>query len=772
MEDVVEQIIASPIIALDTETTGEDKLIPFRAILEGASIAWIKKDGTIDGCYWTFDFVERGWNRVGWDWFARTLLLPLWEDESRTLVFQNAKFDLQVLLGRLYPNLQIKDIPEVLPKGTIEDTMLQAFLIDENLPKDLKYLSRFKLGKPRMSYEQTLRALRKFDKECKIKVQAFLDLGWHRYYVLNSKNAVVTAPSKNTLERIVDGAPPKLKKNQFISFLREKVAPPIEEHYQLEQEEAFGNYGKQDALDTLELWLLQAEELSKDEKVRNWYENVELPFSISLIETEIGGVTIDIDRLEAMEGDVSALLDFRREKIKKWVENEYGIGDFNPGSHDQIKDLLWLRMRLQPPPWAEATKKGLPPTSAPVLKWLAQQGHEICQELTALSALRNLQRTFVQPILAKARSNIHHRYRAAFKSVGAVTGRLSSSPNLQNITTSHKMPTMTQEQLRDLYQFRGHNINGELPPGWSKVETEDGSMVRMDSLREVFVPAKGRKYVVSDYSQIELRMIAHLSQDDMLIKSYTTWDCECGASGKTTIPMHKCPVCGAPDGKRDKTDPKQPVLEGFCLGLDIHSMTAVYLGLTKRYDFKVARKIAKVINFGLCYGEHWRTLAVILDVPEEEAYDLYTGYFRTYPGVWALHVRFEKEFKEKGVFPYILGGRYRHFTAQRVKLLNNLMAKWEKRKTVRDIANNIPQGSAIDIVKLGMLKFIFNKRNNPRLSNSHICLQVHDEVVVEVDAGAVEECAGVLTDSLEGAVRISVPILVDTKIANNWEEGK
>jgi hypothetical protein len=173
------------------------------------------------------------------------------------------------------------------------------------------------------------------------------------------------------------------------------------------------------------------------------------------------------------------------------------------------------------------------------------------------------------------------------------------------------MPELLKEELHDireeLYGGLGpltpvedeDDERGKFPHGWyphPKEGKEDYYL--MTPLRKGFIVLPGHVLIRVDYSQIELRLMAHISGDKKLMDAYTRWNCECGASGRTDIAMHFCPECGAPDGARDKLHPEQPVKFGFCLGLDIHSLTALTTGLMKKYGEKRGRQMAKIVNFG------------------------------------------------------------------------------------------------------------------------------------------------------------------------------
>jgi len=175
----------------------------------------------------------------------------------------------------------------------------------------------------------------------------------------------------------------------------------------------------------------------------------------------------------------------------------------------------------------------------------------------------------------------------------------------------------------------------------------------------------------------------------------------------------------------------------------------------------------------LCYGETEQTLAKDLDISEDEARKIRTAYFTLYSGIYKWHMANEHRIKNlEPIFKYVLGGRVRRFTSQQELFKAGVLNRRRLGEVLRMAHNNMPQGSAADIVKLAALRYSLSKRERPALANSHICLLVHDEMVVHVDAGAADEGLRILRPCMEHAAKINVPILVDAVICDNWAEGK
>lgn len=851
------EIHASAEVALDFETDG---LIPYESTPVGVSLAW-RVGREYRAKYWSLDFFPGGENKVSWRWFNTEILTPIWNDPARTLIMHNARYDLQVAIRRRggYP-LSVEQLYAQQPKCQVEDTMLLAFLVDENLPRKLKALSRIYLKKPRATYVQTEAAIAErlragaqvynlalaraglirqvfggyYDAvfggdtlfslaveeqpECLCpeaidtldvvskgyfyswytevilpfvraqsvqeakerygvvseglvdalsteRLERALEQGF-RYYCWNHTN-----PEENgRFERCVLTAPVR-KQEEFEAWFDRCIGKGILAQHQKEADVLMCEYGTEDALDTLRVYDILLGKVPV--KSLEWYREVELPFGILMTEMEVLGMSVDAPILGQMTRELAYLIELRAKEIQEYVQGKYGLQNFNPGSHVQVKHLLWEVMKLVPPRWAKKTKAGLVETRALVQQYLAQQGHDICAKLLALSGVSVLQNTFVKTLLRLAQKDKFGRVRTSYATVGPVTGRVSSSgPNLQNIPNAFKMPKVTGGELAELFTQVHHMRLDDMvdASGWGR-NGKNGTY-QMQPVRRAFRAPQGYKLIVADFSQIELRTIAQLSQDKMLRAAYDTWKCECGQTGKTAVAIHNCPVCGAGAGELDVLDPKQPVKSGFCLGLDVHSLTGLHVGLFAKYGPAAGRKKAKPVNFGLCYGESVGALARDLEVSEEEAQGYHDGYFALYSGVKLYHEWVEEHFQNVGVFSYISGKRWRRFVTQRDLFRKGRLPKKKYNQTLRIIYNNLAQGSAGDIMKKGVLAFARTKQDITELRHVQLALQVHDEVVVIVREAAVARCVKELLPCLELTSRLCVPILADYKVCDTWDEGK
>jgi DNA polymerase-1 len=350
---------------------------------------------------------------------------------------------------------------------------------------------------------------------------------------------------------------------------------------------------------------------------------------------------------------------------------------FNINSTQQLRDLLFERLRL---PVLKKTPKGAPSTDASVLQKMVDQ-HPVVQHLLAYRELEKLRSTYVDGLLPLIAPD--GRIHCAFNQTGAATGRISSErPNMQNIP----------------------------------VRTEEGR-----TIRRAFVAAPGCTFVVADYSQIELRILAHLSGDAGL-------------------------------------------LEAFASGADIHTATAARVfGLAAEEVTPDLRRRAKMINFGLLYGMEAYGLGQRLEIPAETAKEHMDAYFAQFPEVAAFMQGIVSRARGDGFTTTILGRR---------RYLPELASdNFRLRQAAERMALNAPiQGSAADIIKKAMVRL------DDELAGRHpaasLLLQVHDELVIEVPEAEAEAVARHTREIMEGVVALRVPLRVDLGMGPSLAEAK
>ena len=429
------------------------------------------------------------------------------------------------------------------------------------------------------------------------------------------------------------------------------------------------DYSCADADVTLQLSKLLFPKL-EEEKLRELFDQVEMPLCIVLATMERDGVKIDVDLLRAFSKELEVLLQQKIDRI-------YGLAGevFNINSSQQLGKILFEKLGLPP---VKKTKTGYS-TDVEVLTKLSLQ-HDLPLEILGYRNLTKLKSTYVDalPILIHPKTG---RVHTSYNQTVTATGRLSSSdPNLQNI------PARTEEGNR---------------------------------IRQAFIPEKGWGLVSADYSQIELRILAHLSQDATLLEAF----------------------------KREE---------------DIHARTASEVFAVPLEQVTPAmRREAKVINFGIIYGMSAYGLSQQLDIEPKKAQAYIDEYFRKYEGVQAYIEASLREAKEKGFVTTLL---------QRRRYLPDLRSPaMAVRQAAERMAVNTPlQGTAADIIKIAMLR-IQNRIGELGLPVKMI-MQVHDELVFEVLEGESDRVLPQIQDLMEHVMELSVPLNVSISSGKNWGE--
>jgi DNA polymerase-1 len=403
-------------------------------------------------------------------------------------------------------------------------------------------------------------------------------------------------------------------------------------------------------------------ELRSQNQEKLFYE-VELPLINVLIEMELNGILLDKEILREQAKELETLATQLLQDIFRLAGQ-----DFNPNSPKQVAYVLFEKLKL---PVLRKTKTG-PSTDAYVLQELASL-HPLPEKLLAYRELEKLLSTYVKK-LPEYISPRTGRVHTTFQQHITVTGRLSSTePNLQNIP----------------------------------VRTELGGQIR-----KAFVAPPGRVLIGADYSQIELRVLAHLSEDPGLIGAF----------------------------ERDE---------------DVHARTAATIfNIPIESVGPRERRIAKMINFGLSYGMTGYGLAQRTGLSRSEAEKFIKNYFENYPGVRAYMERVVREAEEKRYLETLLGRR-RYF----VELSS---------QTKREAINFPVQGTAADIMKLAMLR-VYERIQSGEI-RADMLLQIHDELIFEADAEAAERAAQLIKQTMESAFSLRVPLKVETHIGTNWGE--
>ncbi|MGY8996074.1 MAG: DNA polymerase I, partial [Alphaproteobacteria bacterium] len=408
------------------------------------------------------------------------------------------------------------------------------------------------------------------------------------------------------------------------------------------------------------------------ECVTRIYQSIERPLIPVIAEMEQVGVKVDRVELERMSGEFG----YRMQDLEKEIHELVGH-PFKIGSPKQLGEVLFDELGLK---GGKKGKSGAYATGADILDGLAVQGHPLPQKVLDWRQLSKLKSTYTDTLVEQINPETK-RVHTSFAMAAASTGRLASSdPNLQNI------PIRTAEGRR---------------------------------IRDAFVAEPGHVLLSADYSQIELRLLAHVAEIDTL---------------------------------------KQAFLEG----LDIHAMTAsqVFSVPLEDMDAETRRK-AKAINFGIIYGISAFGLARQLGIGRDESKAYIDAYFERYPGIRDYMERTKKEAKELG-YVTTLYGRKCHVPGINDK--NPATRGFYERAAI-----NAPlQGSAADIIKRAMIRMPDALKDAGL--GARMLLQVHDELLFEVADSEVEATAACVKEVMEGAAHLSVPLTVETGAGRNWNE--
>ena len=460
----------------------------------------------------------------------------------------------------------------------------------------------------------------------------------------------------------------KLLGHTMVSF--KETVKKGEDFSSVELEKAC-EYAAEDAFVTHKLYTLFLEKLELQNAIHLIEESreVEVPFIKTLLAMEEEGITLDTTFMEQFLAEVKTTLTTLTQEIYSLAGSE-----FNINSTKQLGVVLFEHLEL---PVGKKTKTGYS-TDEKVLNSL-KDAHPIIPKLLEYREVYKLFSTYIEPLLKLAYEDETRRIRTSFVQTGTATGRLSSkNPNLQNI------PTRT--------------------PLGAKI-------------RQAFIAPEGKKLIGIDYSQIELRLLAHFSQDSVLVDAF----------------------------KHDK---------------DIHLQTAEVL--FGEQEAKQKRNIAKTVNFGLLYGMGQKKLSETLGITTKEAKAIIEKYFESFPTVKSYFRSIVERSKEFGYVETLLKRR-RYFDYDNASPM--FKAAYE-----RESVNSVFQGSASDLIKLSMNKIAktIEEQNLP----AKMLLQIHDELIFEVDAKEAQALGRLFQEIMEGIFELNIPLKASLNIGNNWGELK
>ena len=434
--------------------------------------------------------------------------------------------------------------------------------------------------------------------------------------------------------------------------------------------EQAAEYAAEDADVTMKLQQVLWEKLSKEPSLEKLFKEMELPLLGVLSRMERRGVLIDSDALFLQSNEIA-------NRLSELEEQAYVLAGqpFNLASTKQLQEILFDKLGL---PVIQKTPKGAPSTNEEVLEELAFS-HELPKVLVEHRGLSKLKSTYTDKLpqmVNPQTGRVHTSYHQAV----TATGRLSSSdPNLQNIP----------------------------------IRNEEGRRIR-----QAFIAREGFTVVAADYSQIELRIMAHLSQDQGLINAFTQ-------------------------------------------GKDIHRSTAAEIfGVSLDEVTSEQRRNAKAINFGLIYGMSAFGLSRQLGIGRADAQSYMDLYFKRYPGVQTFMHDIREKAKAQGYVETLFG--------RRLYLPDINSSNGMRRKAAERVAINAPmQGTAADIIKRAMIQLDQTLQNDPDIA---MIMQVHDELVFEVRSEKVAFYSELIKTQMESAADLVVPLIVEVGQGTNWDE--
>jgi DNA polymerase I len=436
--------------------------------------------------------------------------------------------------------------------------------------------------------------------------------------------------------------------------------------------ESTTQYAAEDADVTLQLHQALWSKLKAQPQLAEIFTAIEMPLVPILAEMERNGVLIDSNLLKSYSNELALKLTNLEQAMFVLAEEE-----FNPNSPKQLQKILFENQKL---PVLKKTPKGDPSTSEEVLTELALD-YELPKLILTYRGLAKLKNTYTDklPLMVSVKD---HRIHTNYNQTGTVTGRLSSNdPNLQNIP----------------------------------VRNEEGRRIR-----QAFIAPKGYKIVSADYSQIELRIMAHLSKD-------------------------------------------QGLLDAFNKNKDIHRVTAAEtLGIPEEQVTTEQRRNAKAVNFGLIYGMSAFGLAKQLGIPRQEAQSYIDRYFKRYPGIAIYMEETRQQATEQGYVETVAG--------RRLYLPSIKSSRAMERKGAERAAINAPmQGTAADIIKTAMIKIAEFIKQQAK-DDIRMLMQVHDELVFEIKEEKVAKLNPQIKQIMENCYPLSIPLSVDIGVGDNWDQ--
>jgi len=588
-------------------------------------------------------------------------------------VMLDTKEKLEQVLGKITPETIVAFDTETTGLDTKNDTMVGfSFAIDEETAYYVPVAHSYLGVGPQVSRDDAVEALRRLMQSKIVGQNLKFDLGL--LYAMDIDEAIPYADTMIMAWLLDPGSKVGLDAlaKKFFGYEMKSFNSTVKkgENFSNVSLEEATFYAAEDAWMTLRLYnkLKKLFGLS-DPRLAKEAAEVEYPFINVLIHMEKAGIKVDTAHLHSLRSEMSA-------KLSELTTQIYELSgtEFNIRSTQQLGAVLFGQLGLK---GGKKTKTGYS-TNEAVLRSLRKE-HPVIPKILEYREYQKMLSTYVEPLIKLASEDSSHRIYTSFLQTGTSTGRLSSrDPNLQNIPVRSKLGR---------------------------------------SVRRAFVAPEGKKLISIDYSQIELRLLAHFSGDTAL---------------------------------RD----------AFESGEDIHMATAVRL--FGKEEAAAKRNFAKSINFGLLYGMGSRKLAEELGISTSDAKDIIQAYFATFPTVKRYLEQIQDDARHNGYVETLLGRR-RIFDYENA-------GGMQKAAILRESVNTVFQGSAADLIKLSMLKidrFIRQKELPAKM-----LLQIHDELIFEADEEKAREISEMLRTIMENIYTLEVPLLCTVSIDTSWDKLK
>ena len=452
-----------------------------------------------------------------------------------------------------------------------------------------------------------------------------------------------------------------------------------------------------------------------DEGVYSLFSKILMPSSLFIADMELAGILWDDASADALQDAFEAMSG----KLESGILSQ--IGDLNIGSGDQLATRLFDELGYSTRDIDLTKSEKRFSVDSKAMATLAKR-YPVCQKIVHYRTALKMVGTYTKPLTQRAHDDPRHRIHPTFWLV-STTGRMrSENPNFQNIPA----------YLHTNEPFTGLNI------------------------RSCVIADPGRRLIVADLSQIELRLMAHISQDPLFLDAYLRWKCTCGSEGRAKAILHECPVCGAAENERVLSDLSAT---GFWHGIDIHTQTYEKISaLHSRQDGKVA-------NFELIYNAtpstmHNRHPGLNLRAWTKASEE----YKALYKGVHAHHIRCEHQMDICPVTKNIFG-RKRRIPPHEVQS--------NHKHALNQFINFNPQASACDFIQLAAVKIRMALKDSgswmTRIWPSNI---VHDELVFECEEAYIKEAIPIVQHHMEHAVQLRVPVRTDIVVCDNWGQVK